>query len=68
MNNFNDYKDFTNKIKVKKYIEKNTMIANLTKEEMGQILNVFNNLGDSKKEYLLLKIAEIIIRNRRGEE
>lgn len=68
MNTFNSYKDFSNKEKVKKYIEKNTMITNLTKEETDQILAIFGNMGDNKKEFILLKIAEIIIKNSRKQE
>lgn len=61
---FKNYEDFTNKEKVKKYIDKGYIygIPNLNKEQIGLIMSVFNNYGDCKKEFLLLKIGELIIK------
>lgn len=63
-NDFKDYKDFTNKEKVKNYINKWSNITQdkFNNEQVDLILSIFSNYGDNKKEFLLMRIAELIIK------
>ena len=60
--------DFKNSKKIKNFVLDKTYLENLSNEEMEIIINIFWMYYDKKREYLLLKIAEKLIKLIRTEK